>query len=297
MARLQSEIAVLEADQAILQEVANEAQRSGRQTVSNERLRELDISRLQLELDKELAKDAADQDQSVIRRINARINGLRNESTVRHSINDLVTLQDFMSGQINEKQEEFGKIVDEVNRQLQRRAQFQQMAGEATADEADEMERLSDAADDARRSIQALQSAMGEVMGDVRKAFDRVISDQEEFIDNYMNSIADAINEYFDNFQSRFDEQTDMILDSLEERADKELELIDDIADAAIEKLEKEMEEEERLEKRREEFFRREKARIDFLTSRRAGEVRIQEEILRGNLAQAAILQIEQRGA
>jgi TP901 family phage tail tape measure protein len=297
MARLQSEIAVLESDQAILQEVANEAQRSGRQSVSNERLRELDISRLQLELDKELAKDAADQDQSVIQRINARINGLRNESTVRHSINDLVTLQDFMSSQINEKQEELGKIVDEVNRQLQRRAQFQQMAGEATADEADEMERLSDAADDARRRIQALQSAMGEVMGDVRKAFDRVISDQEEFIDNYMDSIADAINEYFDNFQSRFDEQTDMILDSLEERADKELELIDDIADAAIEKLEKEMEEEERLEKKREEFFRKEKARIDFLTSRRAGEVRIQEEILRGNLAQAAILQIEQRGA
>lgn len=295
--RAQSELARLENQQQELQLILQQAENDGHEEIISSQLAQLRLTTVRAQMQNELNKAVEDQNTELI-------NSLAREAAEIESTNRQRVSRAGLDAQIAQTQEEIeateariAGITDEVNRNIANRKQAIEANSQATQEQADEMERLADEAERAKREIQAIRSAMGEVMGDITGVVSDMIRNQSNFIKDYFSDLENGAKDYFDAFNAMFDDQTDIMLEEIERRAELELEMIDGVADAAIEKIQSEIDAENELERRRQEFFRREKARIDFLTSRRAGEIQIQEEILRGNLAQAAILQVEQRAA
>jgi hypothetical protein len=289
---------LMQRKQAELQNLNNilrETESTTSGSIVNSRAAELRLATLTAAIEAELAKDVKDRDQLLLASAEAERESIVRSNNQRVTAAGLTDERARREAEIEEINERMLSINDEINRQLSNRKQRIENARQATQEETEELENLQDQADKATRSVQALQSAMGEVMGDVDKVLNNIISKQSDFVGDFFSSLAEAAEEYFNNFEEMFDQQTELALEAVEERADAEMDLIDQIADASIQKIEDEIAAENELEKKREDFFRKEKARLSFLESRRIGEIKIQEEILRGNLGEAGILEIQQR--
>lgn len=293
--RAQSELARLEQQQQELQLILQQAENDGHEEIISSQLAQLRLTTVRAQMQNELNKAVEDQNKELLDSLAREAIAIQNSNVQRVSRAGLDAQIAQTQEDIEATEKRISGITNEVNRNIANRKQAIQANSQATAEQADEMERLADAAERAKREIQAIRSAMGEVMGDITGVVGDMVRNQSNFIKDYFSDLENGAKDYFDLFNAMFDDQTEIMLEEIERRADLELEMIDGVADAAIEKIENEIEAENELERRRQEFFRREKARIDFLTSRRAGEIQIQEEILRGNLAQAAILQVQQR--
>ena len=153
-------------------------------------------------------------------------------------------------------------------------------------------EELDEQLEKVREWLQAFRSAMGEVMGDIGSAVSRVVDKQIDAIKKLFSEIEDITKDYFSNFSEEFKKTIDELRDAITEQAEEEERLINEIADLAIQKIEDERELEAKLERERQRYFAREKARIDFLAGRRAGTIQVEEAFARGEVGQAAILQI-----
>lgn len=293
--RAQSELDRLETQQQELQLILQQAENDGHETIISSQLAQIRLASIRAQIQNELNKDVEDQNEELIQSLAREGAAIEDSNRQRVSAAGLAAEIAKTQEEIEATEQRIAGISDEVNRNIANRKQSIEANSQATAQEADDMERLADEAERAKREIQAIRSAMGEVMGDITGVVNDMIRNQSNFVKDYFSDLENGTKEYFDLFNSMFDDQTDIMLEEIERRAEHELEMIDGVADAAIEKIENEIEAENELEKRREDFFRKEKARIDFLNSRRSGEIQIQEEILRGNLAQAAILQVGQR--
>jgi hypothetical protein len=153
-------------------------------------------------------------------------------------------------------------------------------------------EELDDQLEKMRDFMNAFRSAMGEVMGDIGSAVSRVVEKQIDAIKKLFDSIEEVTNDYFSNFSEQFKNTIDELREAIAEQAEEEERIINELADLAIQKIEDERDMEAKLEQERQRYFAREKARIDFLAGRRAGTIQVEEAFARGEVGQAAILQI-----
>lgn len=295
--QIESNLNRLEAEQRNLINALQEVQENGHDHIISQRIKEMRIATLQSQIEAELAKNVEDRNMQQVEAWQAEGRSLQASNNYRVSRESLEKEIDAITQSIADNEEELLGLSEEVNTEIANRKQRIDIARQATEEEVEQMEELQEAAEEATRFINTLKSTMGETMNDIQGVLQDIISDQTKFIDDYFSSLAEAGKEYFSNFNQMFEDQTDIMLEQIDIRAEAELDMIDQIADAAIAKIEEEIAAEEELERYREDFFRKEKARIDFLKNRRIGEIKIQEEILRGNLAQASIMQIEQQAS
>ena len=295
--QIESNLNRLEAEQRNLINALQEVQENGHDHIISQRIKEMRIATLQSQIEAELAKNVEDRDMNQVAAWQREGRALQARNDYRVSEEALQAEIDAITQSIADSEEELLGLSEAVNTEIANRKQRIDIARQATEEEVEQMEELQEAAEEATRFINTLKSTMGETMNDIQGVLQDIISDQTKFIDDYFSSLAEAGKEYFSNFNQMFEDQTDIMLEQVDVRAEAELDMIDQVADAAIAKIEEEIAAEEELERYREDFFRKEKARIDFLKNRRIGEVKIQEEILRGNLAQASIMQIEQQAS
>lgn len=290
-ARLRSQVQANQIEAEELIAVLQEMQQNGERETNNQRIIGLRVATLQAQAQAAIAEG---NDQAA-RSIQSQIAGLQNSANATSSVADI---QDLINERVEknvELNEELAQLATEVSRQTANRAQFSRNNNDALEEEEERLRALEEAAERAKREVQALRGAMGEILGDIDSALKSLIQDQARFVSDYFSNISEQTKNYFDEYEEYLDEQMNLVLENIEITAEAEEDRINDTADLAIQAIEEEQAREEELEKRREEFFRKEKARIDFLEKRRIGDIQIQEEILRGNIAQAAILQIQQR--
>jgi hypothetical protein len=180
-------------------------------------------------------------------------------------------------------------LLEQANKHIAMKVQLndrQQAQYDALKEEMEEMLELE------KDRLNFFKSAMGEVMSDIGSAVDRVVNKQTEAIKRLFDEIEDVTNDYFSNFSEEFQKSIDGLRDAVIEQAEEEEAYIDYLADLAIQKIEDEREMEKKLEQERQLYFSREKARIDFLAGRRTGAVQVEEAMARGDVGQAAVLQI-----
>jgi hypothetical protein len=281
-ADLTRSVAEREAAAAEMAEKLTEIQRGGTKRVNVEKEKGLALVYLEAQLVDAMRRG----DTEAINAIKDRIKQVKTNADAEQQA--LAIAQTFDQQRIADRERE-NNLLDEANKHIAMKVQLnerQQAQYDALKEEMEEMLELE------KDRLNFFKSAMGEVMSDIGSAVDRVVNKQTEAIKRLFDEIEDVTNDYFSNFSEEFQKSIDGLRDAVIEQAEEEEAYIDYLSDLAIQKIEDEREMEKKLEQERQLYFAREKARIDFLAGRRTGAVQVEEAMARGDVGQAAVLQI-----
>jgi TP901 family phage tail tape measure protein len=165
-----------------------------------------------------------------------------------------------VQGKLNKLLERWAGLEEKAIADVARRSE---LAQKLTDEQEDYNNSIAEGANEAERLANAyssaLQSGMGEVMGDIVKSVNDALADQQKALD--------------DAFKKR--------RDAIEETAKLEIKRIDD-----------KIKREEEAERKRKEYFEAEKARIEYLERKESGNIDFEEAIRRGELSNAAKIRV-----
>jgi hypothetical protein len=282
--------AALEANATELREISadfairlEQARASGTQIVNSERERELAL----IYLATMAAAALKDGDEDRANQIRAQAQAMQAAGNTREGAElTSVALAEALEDAVRRRLAVEANVSKEIALRTQLQGREKALYEEAEQDMEDAMEK-------AKEFMGAFGSAMGEVMGDIGAAVSRVVDQQSKAITKLFADIEDVTNDYFGNFTEQFKSAMDELRDAIEQQAEEEEAFINVLADLAVKKIEDERELEQKLERERQRYFAREKARIDFLSGRRTGTIQVEEAMARGQVGEAAILQIK----
>lgn len=164
--------------------------------------------------------------------------------------------------------------------------------------EADEFnEALNEGVNNAKRLVNLLRQAVGNLTGDIVTAVNNIYRAQSRAIEDAYKDLADQSKAFFRKFADDKSEVFRRMREDIESQFNRELDHLKEVEEAEVKRLEKVRDEMEEQEKMRERFFAAERARIDFLSGREIARIETSEALARGDLAGAAIIRIQQEAS